>query len=445
MPATDLKRMPKRLPKRLPKRRRGATLYVAVMGVGMIVGVIALTTSLIGRLALRSNQTHVDSLEAAAAAHSGVEFALNWINRTTDWRDQLTNGVDSDLFRTRNGSFRYRVTDVDGDLADDARDHAILRVVGYQDDARYAVEVDIEPAGRALTCLEAAAHAAINFTVGSAAQVNGSGIASAGNNFAGTGASINLDVEVSNSATGGQYNADWTEGVAVREVPGEHVFDWYVEHGTQIAYSDLTVSFGVSRIQSARFSRLFNEYGDPNPKGIYWIDCAGESPRIRWSRLFGTLVLLNAGSSTRVEDVTVFQAEAKNYPLLMVQGDLQLDLRSMSSGQELLEGVNIFGTVVGTNLNPPGVPYEGVEDDDLDDVYAARLDGIVYATGTVTISDEVDIQGNLIANQITVNDNQTLKVDYTPYANNYPPPGFSTGQGARVLPGSYRRVSLDNE
>lgn len=425
--------------------RRGASLYVAVMGVGMIVGVIALTTSVTGRVQLRMNEAHRNSLVAEAEAHNGIEYALNWMNLNADWRTRLTSGVDTDSFQSQSGGFRIRVTDVDGDLADDPRDHAVLRSVGIANGSSYALEVDIEPAGRALTCLEAATHSATSTTVGDASTLTGAGIASAGSDFVANSSTIELDVEAGLLASGSSYSASTTEGVTAREMPGEHAFDWYVEHGTEIALADLTPIFGSSYLTSSVLSRNFNGYSDTNPHGIYWIDCAGESPRISWFRSNGTLVLLNAGADTRVEDVSLLQAEAMNYPAIMVQGDLSLDLNSSSIGQELRESLWVFFLQLGANYNPTGAAYEGVEDDDRDDTYPARIDGIVYATGRITITDETDIQGNLIANEIVVNDGKKLAADYKPYAYNYPPPGFSAGQGARVLPGSYRRVSLDTE
>lgn len=421
------------------KARHGTALYVAVVGVGMLVSVIALTSSLTGRMELRSNQTHARELLAATSAQSGVEYALNWMNRHSDWRTLLTSGVDFDQASTYTGSFFFRVTDADGDLADDPRDHAVLRVLGMRADETgnsYCVlKVDIEPAGRALTCLESAVHSHLDLTVEANATLTGNGIASSNLNIEGVGGDgeIDLDAEAVGACNGGTYNAGQIDGASAREMPSEHVFDWYVQRGTQIEYTDLANFFGNRYLQLNRFTRWVNPHGEPSPWGIYWIDCGGESPRMKWSRLLGTLVLLNAGPETRIEDVTVFQAEAQNYPVLLVQGDLKIDLRAALSGQELREGF-------GTNYNPPGVPYEGVVDTDTSDSYPARLDGIVYASGTIRITDDAIIHGNLVANEVVVEEDETLDVEHRPYAYNYPPPGFSAGQGVRVLPGTYRRV-----
>ena len=126
------------------------------------------------------------------------------------------------------------------------------------------------------------------------------------------------------------------------------------------------------------------------------------------------------------------QAEALNHPVLMVQGNLDIDLRQLIAGQNLWEA----GVV---NYNPPGIPYEGDSDADMSDGYQAKLEGIVYVTGLVTIEDDSIIRGNLIAGGITVNSNDDLTIEYRPYSFNYPPPGFSTGSKMRIVPGTWKR------
>lgn len=420
-----------------PQRRQGSTLYVSVMGVGMIVGVIALTTSLTDRMLLRESEQNHLQLIAAHNARSGVEYALNWMNRTPDWRTALTSGVDTADIETGGGRFRFRVTDTDGDLSDDQRDHAVLRVVGEASEGRatYAVEVDIEPAGRALSCLEASVCSGSDIDLNAHSVVEGSGFLYAGNDISSNGGDINLDAEAAGTASGSGYNAELLEGAPAREMPSEHVFDWYVEHGTEIRITDVPYSFGQYRMDLQLLSRELNPFGDPDPRGIYWIDCQGNAIDLKWSRFLGTLVLLNAGAGMEFTDVAIYQPAAGNYPALMVQGDLSIDLRSPFTGQELREQW-IF------NYNPTGIPYEGVADSDRTDNRPARFDGIVYVTGTLRIDDDSDFQGNVIAGAITIDGDETLDVDYRPYSYNYPPPGFSAGQGARMLPGSYRRVGL---
>lgn len=421
------------------RSRRGASVYVAVMGVGTIVAMAAITTSTIGRLALRDNQRQAELTQAELNARSGIEHALNWMNRNADWRTTVVSGVDQPAITLANGKTVWRVTDADGSLQDDARDHAVLRAEGYcglNDRTVAVIEVDIEPAGRGLECLGSAIHAATAVYLESGSTVEGTGLITSNGAVEATSATCNLEVMAAGAATGSTYSAGSQDAAASVESPGGHVFDWYVMQGTEIQLSELNdVLFSSDkRLETAELGRYLNQFGETNPLGIYWIDCAGTSVRLRWSRGLGTLVLLNAGPSTQVEDVMLYQAEALNYPVLMVQGDLRIDLSGLLTGQTLHEGF-------GQNYNPTGLPYEGVEDSDDDDQYPARLDGIVYATGVIEVADDSTIHGCLIGNEVVVDANETLTVEHREYAANYPPPGFSAGNGARILPGTWRRVA----
>lgn len=423
---------------RIPGVRRGTSVYVAVMGVGAIVAMSALTTSTIGRLALRDNQTQSEMTQAEMNARSGIEHALNWMNRTPDWRRIVVSGVDQPALTLFSGKTVWRVTDADGSLQDDGRDHAVLRAegrCGLNDRTVVVIEVDIEPAGRGLECLGSAVHAETSVTFQSGSTLEGSGGVTCNGRVEADTATCSLDVQAADSVLGSSYSGEtWPTAPSV-ESPGDHAFDWYVSQGTEIQLSDLSdvLLSTDKRLQTVELGRFLNELGATNPRGIYWIDCGGISVRLRWSRLHGTLVLLNAGPSTRVVDVLLYQSEAQNYPVLMVQGDLRIDLRNSLTGQVLHEGL-------GQNYNPAGLPYEGVEDSDDNDHYPARLDGIVYATGVIEVSDDSEVHGCLIGNQVVVNANETLTVEHREYAANYPPPGFSAGQGVRILPGTWRRV-----
>lgn len=414
--------------------RRGGSLYVVVMGVGMLVSVIALASSSIGRLEARNAIRNEDASRARLCARSGVEYALNWLNREPTWRTSLTSGATAQTVWINGGAFEWTVTDTDGDLADDPRDHAVLRVEGGYKESFAVIEVDIEPAGRALTCLQAVVAAGNNVYVDSGGDIEGSGFVYAGNDAEAKGTDIDLDVEAVGQVIGGSWKAEETEGVPPREMPGDHVFDWYLERGTEIPLASIPESFGKRRFELRMVSRWYNDFGDIDPNGIYWIDLEGEAIDLKWSRVLGTLVLLNAGAGTTFSDVAIHQGEPLNYPCLMVQGNLTIDLRSFITSTQLREQW-IF------NYNPPGMPYNGDEDNDKTDNRDATLDGIVYVTGTVTFTDEATVRGCVVAEDVVVNDGETLTTEYRPYAFYYPPPGFSAGTGVRVLPGTWRRTS----
>ncbi|QDV74268.1 hypothetical protein [Botrimarina mediterranea] len=399
-----------------PSRDRSGSVYVAVLGAAMIVATIALTVSAMGRLALRSASDQRDRRQAQVAARSGVEFMLGVINQYSDWRSRMTSGVESGDLISNHVRFSWSVTDVDGDLADDPLDHAVIRAIGKSGEARSALTVTVEPFNHtvplssAVTCLESALHADDALTIAPGAVIQRSG-----------------DVTSNSEAA---YFAS-----PAKSMPSDHVFDYYVSRGTTIPIGSLTGA-NPSRFRGVVLSRHLNPFGETNPWGIYVIDCEGADVELSLCRVYGTLVLLNAGPNTAISDVAIIQPEADNYPSLMVQGDLSIDLQSDTTGAELQELSRI-------NYNPPGAPYDGVEDSDqVDNARPATLDGIVYVTGTATISDDAVIRGCLVAGNVTVNADKVLTLEYRPYARDYPPPGFTIGAGVRPLPGSWREVGL---
>ncbi|QDT69050.1 hypothetical protein MalM25_19760 [Planctomycetes bacterium MalM25] len=416
-------------------QRRGASVYVAVMGVATIVAMSAITTSTIGRLALRDNRTQAELTQAELNARSGIEHALNWMNRNPDWRQTIGNGVDQPAVLLAEGKTAWRVTDADGSLQDDPRDHAVLRaegLCGLNDRTVAVMEVDIEPAGRGLGCLDSAVHADGDIYVGSRAKVEGDGTVTANNDIEAVSATFELDASAAGGVSGSDYKGSKASDQSEVESPGEHAFDWYVRRGTQIELSSLTHWFGAYYLEYQVLGRGLNPFGEANPHGVYWIDCEGHSVRLKNLRVHGTLVLLNSPDAY-IENTVLMQAEAANYPVLMIEGGLRIDLNRFLVGRVLPEGL-LF------NYNPPGAPYEGVSDYDAIDFYPARLDGIVYATGVIEISDSSTVGGCLIGSDVVVNSNETLTVEHRDYAANYPPPGFSAGQGVRILPGTWRRV-----
>ena len=94
------------------------------------------------------------------------------------------------------------------------------------------------------------------------------------------------------------------------------------------------------------------------------IDCGGNRIRSQFSRIVGTLVLLNVGPDSKFFNSVFAAPAAPNYPTLLVQGDFILQF---DSGNPLDENW------VARNFNPPGTPYEGQEDIDQDDLAPGKV------------------------------------------------------------------------
>ncbi|MGL4514592.1 MAG: hypothetical protein ACRCT8_16000 [Lacipirellulaceae bacterium] len=417
-------------------RRRGS-VYVVVLGASLVVGMTALAAMSLGRVELRDAATTEDVRNARRAAMSGIEYALNVLNNDPDWRTTLVCCEEQPQVLLGIGYFKWRVSDVDSDLADDPRDHATVVVTGYGLTAVAVEQVDVEPSGEVgVSCLGAGVFADQFLQIESGARLAGSGFAHSNDYAELSSAQSDIDIDTVGSANGGNYNAGRYESVDPLRAPGEHVFDWYQKRGTWIPISAITNVFGTRTMLGRLLSPQHNPYGDANPWGIYVIDCEGQNLSISGSRVLGTLVLLNPGPSSGITDVVHMQPLGPNYPSLMVDGaTFRFDMAQLlTNSRTLSEGG-------GVNFNPPGAPYLSLTDSDTSDSYPSRIEGLVYVTGQARITDNSDFVGALMAGSAFVQANQTLTITHQRYAIDYPPPGFSAGPGVRALPGSFLKAS----
>jgi hypothetical protein len=102
-----------------------------------------------------------------------------------------------------------------------------------------------------------------------------------------------------------------------------------------------------------------------------------------------------------------------------VNGAITLSLSS-SSLSESTENVN---------FNPPGAPFPfvgGSADTSKDDTYASVIDGLVYASGAITVGGSTTVDMIVGGGTFTMNALSTLTIrDEAAYAAD-PPPGFYT-------------------
>jgi hypothetical protein len=94
----------------------------------------------------------------------------------------------------------------------------------------------------------------------------------------------------------------------------------------------------------------------------------------------------------------------------------------------------------GVNFNPASTPYLGISDLDSTDVYPGLIKGLVYMTGNLSVTQDCTAKGCIIVGgTVTVTDR--LVLTYDAVHRDYPPPGFSSGNKLRLLPGTWRRTT----
>jgi hypothetical protein len=438
--------MPSRLKLRLGFKRRAARrggVYVAVIGVAMIVSMIGLATLHFERVRLRVTAGRDALALAQMAANSGVELAFARIKADANWRTTYVNNQDVPSSGwTSLGSaakFNYSLVDSDGSLSDNDNDSVKIRAVGVSGDATCVATVLAEPGRPGLTCLDVPLHAGGRVRVDSSSTLSTNSLVSS-NDF--------IQVQVILDILGIRIGGSWIDGDAwstgsitnngvsgtsyenrspAREMPdASAAFDYYLSAGTWIDIASIPSRI----INRALISPKSNPYGPVNPQGIYVIDCKGQSLTIRDSRIHATIVLLNASATPELDNTLHWEPAAANYPALMVQGPL---LMNWDGGVQLSEVVQT------TNFNPVGTPYLSNTDSDILDLYPGVIKGMVYVTGNLTINDTCVMEGAMVVGG-TVTSNANASLTYSPTARDYPPPGFGAGSQMRLVPSTWRRT-----
>lgn len=419
-------------------RSRQGSVYVAVLGVALIVSIISLTAMQITRLQLKSAVATEEIAAAQVMARSAVEYALALIEGNASWRSAYNHGQEypgSWVSLNGVGEFKFMLLDSDGNLSDDQNDVVTVKGIGRSGDATYVASVKLEPQGAPLSCLEAsfctngniATPILVPITTNQFISSNGSiNVSATGSSVQGSAQAV---VNISGTVTGSRLT-----GIVPREMPHEHVFDYYLYNGTWIDVDSLPVDLASNPvIENTLLSPNSNPFGRKNPSGIYVIDCKGKSLLIRNCRIMGTIVLLNPGSSAGLYDSIHISPAAANLPAVLAQGDLCIRTSS----------IDLSELVLGVNFNPIGTAYLEVSDSDLIDIYPSIVDGLVYASGKITFDSGLGtsrLRGVTISQQAPVI-NKLVSFTYDPVFYSYPPPGFAAGPQWRVMPASWQRTS----
>ncbi len=421
----------------LRRFRRGG-IYVAVLGVTLIVGIMAAVAISLVRIEMRTFAAVQEQQQARVLATAAAEYAVSYLQHASSWRSTLQSDLETSPIDWGSGQFTWQVSDVDGDLQDDLRDNLLLSGIGRSGEAVFVESVTLMPTGSPLTCLEVALLVNNTIVVPNGGMVWDTRIISnqtvaSNSNIDATQANteINADVQAGNIASG-TINGTATNLTAVRDLPGGDVFDYYTTNGTWIPVTNLPEVAGKRQLARTVLSPATNPYGSTNPEGIYVVDCQGSAVEVLESRIVGTLVLLNPGSGSGVTSVALLEPAVPNYPALLVDGDCQLRLSILGSD-------TFSETTSLVNLNPLGTPYQGAQDSTALGSYNAHIDGLVYISGTASITGNTRIDGCLVCGAIQFNAGVSLTTDYSDIYLQNPPPGFAKGDPMRVIPGSWRR------
>jgi hypothetical protein len=236
------------------------------------------------------------------------------------------------------------------------------------------------------------------------------------------------DVHAATQTGGGTITGVATIPAPPKDLPDPAVFEMYKSLATPTPVDPDPMDKHV-------LGPGYTPWGVTNPDGVYYIDTVGHDLHINDSRIYGTLVIDAPGKKLILEDPVFIQPVRADYPALIVNGDVEFKYKS--------EETTLSESVFGVNYNPPGVPSDGVTDDDQLDTYPNEVRGLVHVFGTMNFMESARVRGVVIGEGagtdavICDKDNEIVH-DPNLYAN--PPIGYTKPPTMVISQGTWRQV-----
>lgn len=411
----------------LAQRRRGG-IYVAVLGVAMLVGVIGLAASASVRVQRRAVGMEHQIAQARENALTGAELALAAIWRDPLWRQDAFQAAITAPFLLPSGRAEVApiVDPVDGNVGNRPTDPIVITSAGIVGSARQVVAVDVAAVSTPMRIASAAIVIAgdLDMSSGSRLAVFG-GPLLVGDELEGQGL-IDGSADVWLSSWTGRITGSLRTGIPMPPMPPADVIDLYASLGTVISVPGGT-------IQGRVLGPGVNPFGSTNPDGVYVLNSTGDVT-IRDARIHGTLVVRAPGRMVTLAGSVNLAPARADYPALIVEGNVTID----TSSSPLLE-VGVL-----RNLNPPGAPYMGQTDALLDDAYPSEITGLVHVRGDVAATGSLFISGGLLVDGPSGNLDLkgSIAVEWSPSMVNQPLMGYAASVRMVPVAGTWRRVLL---
>ena len=416
--------------------RRGAT-YIAVLGTTLIVMTLGLAGLITTRSQERASGYLSDSVDARLYAMTGIDFARLQIAQASSWRTTYSNGAWATNQAIGTGTLSVSVVNPNGALNHSLFDPVTVTATGVKNAATHISQVTLVAQPVPFTCLNAATTVNSSIALGSTTVIGFNETLASNASITTLLGTVYPNVEAVGSVGGLTYNGSVTTGVTARTMPDSTVFNYYTTSGTAISISTLG---SPAKLQNVVLSPASNPYGvQADPQGIYVIDCQGQSITISRCRIVGTLVLLNAGSSSSVQGNVNFASAVANYPCMLVQGSMTIQFDSTTQLQENQSPATNFNPA---GANPPATatpfPWGSSNyNSTTSDSYASIMAGLVYVSGNLTTANAPAINVLVVGGTLTTSGQISLSYDPSYYSN--PPPGFCTIPMV-VSPGSWQQV-----
>jgi len=395
------------------------TLAVAVLLATL--GFSAMTTI---RINTRKTTGTNDWTEAGILAFSAVEYGIRIINSTPLWRTTFPSGTIASLFERSLGRGTFSLTLVDeedGDLTDQIADPIRLYGMGYVGDAVRVHSVLIQP-NTGLDILRSAIHAGTFLQVKGGKELMPTGAPVSCNGTLDNDELIYGDAETVSTGDTKVITGITTILTTPKEMPASNLIDTYISKATTIPYT--------GQIANQVLSPGHNPWGEANADGLYFLDTLGNDVDIIRSRIHGTLIVRTGGKTLKLIDFAFLHNYRSDYPVLIVDGKIELKLKS--DDYELSE------SMCAINFNPVGSPYEDDEDTDLLDSYPNEIHGLIHATDAMKFFESTRIRGVVIG-ETTITIEGSNQIVFDPSLYEHPPMGYTSSTSPMaIVPGSWR-------
>lgn len=408
---------------RFPSRRPGS-MYVAVLGCATVVTVLGVSAILVARIEGRVLGGCADLAAARHLAHSSVDLGIFSMYDEPSWRTTKSQGAWRLNESAGDGAITLSAADpFDGVLSDAKWESVVFTATGAVRDARYMIEATTLAEPRPLPLLNTCLHAGGKVTAGLLKSVTASGAPISMNSSVNGPGTFTGTVHAASTGIAPIIIGTSVIPSAAKEMPDAGVFNMYKGLATTIT--------GITTIDGQVLTATNNPWGSPNPDGVYFIDTGGSDLTIKQSRIQATLVIkCGTGRKVLLDDALLLQGHRPDYPTLLVDGILEIGLNSTTT---TLNEANYS-----INFNPANSPYAQVTDADISDSYPNEVQGLIHATGLLTLSRTSIIRGVLITNgNVSVTGTPQLFHNATLYSR--PPLGYVT-YAMQLASGSWRRV-----
>lgn len=127
------------------RHRRGAAIYMTVVGVSLLVAVLSLAALNLVRVERRTSELSSDLIQARLAALAAAEMAVRDVQRDLTWRTKYLHDVETSAVAIGEAAASWKLCDAsDTSLADDATDAVIVKGIGRLGNSVWVESVTLE-------------------------------------------------------------------------------------------------------------------------------------------------------------------------------------------------------------------------------------------------------------------------------------------------------------